>query len=79
MRAEPGRGVELDNLDFPCRPCNNRMGKMTPDEYFLLLEVLTDKISLAKTDVLQRLEISVQLAAADRARRSPQKKQQGRP
>jgi hypothetical protein len=69
-----GGGVELDNLDFPCKPCNARKGSLTPEEYFLLLEFLDNKIPLAKTDVLQRLEISVQLAAADRARKAQQKK-----
>ena len=69
-----GGGVELDNLDFPCAPCNARKGSMTPDEYFLLLEFLENKIPLAKNDVLNRLEISVQLAAADRARKKREKR-----
>lgn len=71
-----GGGVELENLDFPCKPCNARKGNTTPEEYLLLLEFLDNKIPLAKTGVLQRLEISVQLAAADRARKAQQKKQQ---
>jgi hypothetical protein len=54
-------------------------GKNDAGRVFPVAGVFTDKIPLAKTDVLQRLEISVQLAAADRARRSQQKKQQGRP
>lgn len=70
-----GGGVELENLDFPCGPCNARKGKMTPEEYLLLLDFLENKIPLAKTDVLQRLEISVQLAAGDRARRAKLKKE----
>lgn len=64
-----GGGVELDNLDYPCRACNNRKGSTTPEEYLKLLDFLDTKIPLAKADVLNRLEISVQLAAADRARR----------
>jgi hypothetical protein len=69
-----GGGVELENLEFPCKPCNHRKGSMTPEEYCLLLEFLDEEIPLAKTDVLQRLEISVQLAAADRARKAKEKK-----
>jgi hypothetical protein len=69
-----GGGVELDNLEYPCRADNNRKGSMTPEEYFLLLEFLDSKIPLAKTDVLKRLEISVQLAAADRARKAKEKR-----
>ena len=65
-----GGGVELENLEFPCSPCNHRKGKLTPEEYLLLLEFLDAKIPLGKTDVLNRLEISVQLAAADRVRRA---------
>jgi HNH endonuclease len=68
-----GGGVELDNLDIPCRACNARKGSMTPGEYRQLLEFLDTKIPLAKTGVLQRLEISVQLAAADRVRRRKEK------
>jgi hypothetical protein len=71
-----GGGVELDNLEFPCKACNARKGSMKPEEYLLLLEFLDDMLPLAKTDVLQRLEISVQLAAADRMRRAQQKKKQ---
>jgi 5-methylcytosine-specific restriction endonuclease McrA len=70
-----GGGVDLDNLEFPCKPCNNRKGSMTPEEYLLLLEFLDHEIPLAKRDVLQRLEISVQLAAADRARRAKEKRE----
>jgi 5-methylcytosine-specific restriction endonuclease McrA len=30
-----GGGVELENLEFPCKPCNFRKGGMTPEEYLL--------------------------------------------
>lgn len=70
-----GGGVELENLDYPCKPCNNRKGSMPPDEYFKLLRFLDEEIPLAKTDVLKRLEISVQLAAADRVRRAKEKRE----
>jgi 5-methylcytosine-specific restriction endonuclease McrA len=69
-----GGGVELDNLEYPCRACNNRKGSMTPEEYFLLLDFLDSRLPLAKIDVLKRLEISVQLAAADRQRRAKELK-----
>jgi 5-methylcytosine-specific restriction endonuclease McrA len=68
-------GVELSNLDYPCKPCNARKGTMLPAEYHRLLKFLDDELPLAKTDILQRLEISVQLAAADRARRAKEKRQ----
>ena len=64
-----GGGVELDNLEFPCRACNFRKGSLTPEEYLDLLDFLDNKIPLGKNDVLQRLQISVQLAAANRALR----------
>lgn len=70
-----GGGVELENLDYPCKPCNARKGSMPPDKYFRLLKFLDDELPLEKTDVLQRLEISVQLAAADRVRRAKEKRE----
>jgi HNH endonuclease len=71
-----GGGVDLSNLEYPCKACNNRKGSMTPEEYYLLLEFLDSRIPLAKNDVLNRLEISVQLAAADRARKAKEKRKQ---
>lgn len=67
-----GGGIDLDNLEFPCGPCNSRKGSMKPEEYLALLEFLDRRIPLAKVDVLKRLEISVKLAAADRWRRKKQ-------
>jgi hypothetical protein len=69
-----GGGVELENLDYPCKPCNARKGSMPPDKYFKLLKFLDDELPLEKTDVLQRLQISVQLAVADRVRRAKEKR-----
>lgn len=57
-----GGGIELDNLDFPCGPCNRRKGKLKPEEYLALLEFLDTQIPLGKTDVLERLEKAVPLA-----------------
>lgn len=64
-----GGGAELDNLDFPCRGCNDIKGGMTPEEYLLLLEFLNTKIPLAKNDVIHRLRIAVKLAAGDSYRK----------
>lgn len=71
-----GGGAELDNLEFPCSPCNSRKGSMRPDEYIRLLLFLDTQIPMAKTDVLNRLEISVALAAADRMRKAKEKRLQ---
>ena len=56
----------LDNLDYPCRPCNNRKGEMTVDEFKKLLAFL-ETIPLARISVLKRLEQSVALAAGARS------------
>lgn len=69
-----GGGVELDNLEFPCKRCNARKGEMPPREYLKLLDFLDREIPLAKTDILQRLEISVQLAAGARWQKAKTKK-----
>jgi hypothetical protein len=70
-----GGGVDLDNLEFPCKADNFRKGSLTPDEYILLLEFLDQRIPLAKTDVLNRLEISVQLVTAERARKAKERRE----
>jgi hypothetical protein len=59
--------VGLDNLEFPCKPCNSRKGKMTPDEYIKLLNFLELEIPMARMEVLNRLEISVQLVTSIRS------------
>jgi len=60
-----GGSPGLDNLDYPCRPCNNRKGEMDPIEFTKLLAFL-DTIPLARIGVLKRLEQSVALAAGAR-------------
>jgi hypothetical protein len=62
-----GGGVELENLDLPCKPCNARKGNLRPEEYLRLLQFLDREIPLGKQDVLNRLEISVQLVTGARA------------
>ena len=61
-----GGSAGLDNLDYPCRPCNNRKGSMDPKEYMALVAFL-ETIPLARIDVLKRLEQSVSLAAGARS------------
>lgn len=62
-----GGEVELTNLEFPCKPCNSRKGAMTPTEYIMLMHFLDRTMPLAKQDVLNRLEISVQLVTSFRS------------
>ena len=57
-----GGSTALDNLDYPCRPCNARKGSMDPKEFIALLAFL-ETIPLARIDVLSRLEKAVKLAA----------------
>ena len=59
-------GFGLDNLDYPCRNCNQAKGSMTPDEFLKLLRFLEAEIPLARTDVLGRLAKAVSLAVAAR-------------
>ena len=66
MPLDRGGSFELDNLEFPCRDCNMRKGKMTPDEFLKLLAFL-ETIPLARIDILHRLQMSVQLAAGQRS------------
>jgi hypothetical protein len=60
-RGSPG----LENLDYPCRPCNNRKGDMDPVDFMKLLAFL-ETIPLSRISVLKRLEQSVALAAGAR-------------
>jgi len=60
-RGSPG----LENLDYPCRPCNNRKGDMDPVDFMKLLAFL-ETIPLSRISVLKRLEQSVSLAAGAR-------------
>jgi hypothetical protein len=61
-----GGSAGLDNLEYPCKACNDRKGSMTPDEFLALLEFLDTRIPLARIDVLKRLGQSVKLAAGAR-------------
>jgi hypothetical protein len=60
-----GGSIGLENLDYPCRPCNNRKGELTVDEFTKLLAFL-ETIPLARISILKRLEQSVSLAAGAR-------------
>ena len=78
-----GGSAGLDNLEYPCKSCNDRKGSMSPDEYLRLLAFL-ETIPLARIDVLKRLEQSVKLAAsarrgimlASKGKQEPPKQQQ---
>jgi hypothetical protein len=72
-----GGGVELSNLDLPCKSCNNRKGSMTPTEFILLTQFLDSVIPLAKQDVFQRLGMSNSLAAGARSNAATIKELQG--
>ncbi len=68
MPLSRGGTQDLGNMEYICRPCNNRKGSMTPDEYLKLLSFL-ETLPFARIDVLKRLELSVQLAAGQEATR----------
>jgi 5-methylcytosine-specific restriction endonuclease McrA len=61
-----GGSAGLDNLEYPCKHCNDRKGSLSPDEYLALLAFLETKIPLGRIDVLKRLEQSIKLAAGAR-------------
>ena len=62
-----GGSVGLENLEFPCKRCNSVKGKMTPDELLMLMAFLEKELPLARVEILNRLEISVQLVIGHRA------------
>lgn len=66
MPLARGGSPGLDNLEYPCKPCNARKGTMNPSEFLALLAFL-ETIPFARIDILKRLEISVQLAAGQRS------------
>lgn len=66
MPLSRGGSSGLENLGFPCCACNARKGSMTPDEFLALLAFLDAYIPLARTDILKRLQQSIQLAAGAR-------------
>jgi hypothetical protein len=57
----------LDNVEFICKRCNSIKGKMTPDELLMLMAFLEKELPLARVEILNRLEISVQLVIGHRA------------
>ena len=62
-----GGSLGLANIEYICHPCNNRKGKMLPEEYTALVRFLEEKLPMARIDVLKRLEMSVKLAASIRS------------
>lgn len=62
-----GGSPELRNIGYPCQRCNNQKGSLTPAEFRSLLAFLETTIPLGRSNVLSRLEISVQLAAGQRS------------
>jgi hypothetical protein len=54
---------DLTNLDYPCKPCNDKKGSLTHIEFTKLLEFLEKEIPLGRQDVLSRLEKAVKLAS----------------
>jgi 5-methylcytosine-specific restriction endonuclease McrA len=61
-----GGGQGLENLDFPCQPCNQRKGSLAPAVYLRLLDFLETWHPLDRQDVLSRLEKANKLAAMAR-------------
>lgn len=61
-----GGSLALENIEFPCQPCNARKGQLLPEEYAALYRALKAWPIVARQDVLHRLEIAVQLAAQRR-------------
>jgi|GEM_PF-2189749 len=61
-----GGSPGLENLDYTCRPCNNRKGELEVDEFKKLLAFL-ETIPLGRIGVLKRLEQSIALAAGARS------------
>lgn len=58
-----GGGPELENLDYPCKECNQKKGKLDPKEFLDLLGFLDTQHPLARQDVLARLQKATTLAA----------------
>lgn len=53
----------LDNLEFPCGPCNDRKADMTPDEYEKLLAFVEKELPFARVTLLKRLQVATKLQA----------------
>lgn len=63
MPLSRGGSPGLENIEYPCAPCNAIKGSMTPDEYLMLRAFLEHAIPFARVDILSRLQKAVQLAA----------------
>jgi hypothetical protein len=63
-----GRGgsIGLENLEFPCQPCNDKKGQLTSGEFIALGEFLKLLPFEASQDVMSRLQKAVKLAAGKR-------------
>lgn len=64
-----GGSTALDNIEYPCQPCNQQKGSLTPTEFLDLLKFLEEKLPMGRKDVLSRLQMSVTLAAGAAATR----------
>ena len=62
-----GGSSGLDNLEFPCKRCNQIKGSLSPSEFLSLLYFLENEIPYGRKDVLSRLQKAVTLAAGARA------------
>lgn len=69
-----GGSIGLENLEFPCEPCNSAKSSLTPGEFIALREFLRTLPFEAEQDVLSRLKKAVKLAAGRRFQISQSKK-----
>jgi 5-methylcytosine-specific restriction endonuclease McrA len=75
-----GGSLALDNLAPSCAPCNHRKGKMSAAGFEYLLACAAKLSEPDRTDLMQRLEIAVQLAAQRRWQgRKPKQKPEEEP
>jgi HNH endonuclease len=58
-----GGSTSLENIEYPCKSCNDAKGQMTPTEYLKLLEFLERELPLARVDVISRLQKAIALAS----------------
>ena len=56
----------LDNIGFPCSPCNARKGDMRPEEFGALLTFLERELPLVRISILKRLQEHSKLLAVKR-------------
>jgi hypothetical protein len=64
---ERGGSIGLENIEFPCGPCNQQKGECTPDEFLALLRFLQNAIPLARLNILERLQSYSKLTAGLRS------------